>query len=114
MIAFHQWDVVKVRIRPDDRDEHPCIVISPEEVCADERKPLVNILAGTTRRPAATPDSAEITLNGADGLERPTLFSCAHIHQINRGKITTTLGRVVPERRRQIGRKIVATYRFPL
>jgi len=114
MTDFHQWDVVKVRLRPDDRDEHPCIVISPEEICADGRKALVNILAGTTRRPAAVPDAADVTLNGADGLERPTLFSCAHIHQINRGKVTTTLGRVGHERRRQIGRKIIATYRFAL
>jgi len=114
MISFQQWDVVKVRIRPDDRDEHPCIVLSPEEVCADERKILVNILAGTTRRPAAMPESSEVTLNGADGLERPTLLNCAHIHQISRSRISTVVGRVAPERRRQIGRKIVATYRLPL
>jgi len=111
---FHQWDLVKVRLRPEDRDEHFCVVISPEEFCADERKPLVNVLTGTTRRPAIAPDSHEVTLNGADGLERPTLFNCGHFHQINRMKITTVVGRVTAERRRQIGRRIVATYRLPL
>lgn len=114
MISFRQWDVVKVRLRPEDRDEHFCIVISPEEICADERKPLVNILAGSTKRPAQTADPHEIPLNGADGLERLTLFNCSHFSQISRAKITTITGRVTPERRRQIGRKIVATYRLPL
>jgi mRNA-degrading endonuclease toxin of MazEF toxin-antitoxin module len=114
MTAFHQWDVVKVRLRPDDRDEHYCVVISADEFCADERKPLVNVLTGSTRRPAATADPHEVTLNGADGLERSTLFNCGHFHQINRLKITRVTGRVTPERRRQIGRRIVATYRLPL
>jgi len=55
-----------------------------------------------------------VTLNGADGLERPALFNCGHFHQINRSKIAGVTGRVTLERRRQIGRKIVATYRLPL
>lgn len=74
MISFRQWDVVRVRLRPEDRDEHFCIVISPEEICANERKPLVNILAGSAKRPAQTAAPHEIPLNGADGLERLTLF----------------------------------------
>ena len=75
---------------------------------------MINVLYGTTKRPAAAPDSYEVTLNGADGLERPTLFNCGHLYTIDRRKITAQLGRVTPERRRQIGRKIVATYRLPL
>ncbi len=59
-------------------------------------------------------DPYEIVLNGADGLERPTVFNCGHLYTIDRRKISATLGRVAPERRRQIGRKIVATYRLPL
>jgi hypothetical protein len=114
MTSFHQWDVVKVRIRPDDRDEHPCVVISPEEICTDERKPLINILGGTTRRPAVTPGSDEVILNGADGFERSTLVSCAHFHQVDRRKVSAVTGRVAPERRRQIGRRTVALYRLPL
>ena len=114
MTAFRQWDVVKVKLRPEDRDEHYCVVISPEEFCADERKALVNVLTGSTRRPAIAPDAHEVTLNGADGLERPTLFNCGHFHQIGRGKITGVAGRVTVERRRQIGRRIVAMFRLPL
>ncbi len=114
MSAFRQWDVVKVRLRPEDRDEHFCVVISPDEICTDDRKPLVNILAGTTKRPAILADAHEVTLNGADGLERPTLFNCSHFAQIHRAKILTVTGRVTPERRRQIGRRIVGVFRLPL
>ena len=114
MTEFRQWDVIKVRVRPEDRDEHFCVVISPDEICADARKPLVNILVGSTKRPAQASDPGDVPLNGADGLERITLVNCTHFSQVNRQKITTVAGRVAPERRRQIGRKIVATYRLPL
>jgi hypothetical protein len=110
----HQWDIVRVRIRPEDRDEHPAIVLSGEEFCADRRRNVINVLYGTTRRPAGAVDVYEVVLNGADGLERATVFSCGHFYTVDRRKITGTLGRVAVERRRQIGRKIVATYRFPL
>jgi hypothetical protein len=80
----------------------------------DDRRLFLNVLYGSTRRPAASPAPYEVTLNGADGLEGPTIFSCAHLYSVDRRKITATLGRVTPERRRQIGRKIFATYRLPM
>jgi mRNA-degrading endonuclease toxin of MazEF toxin-antitoxin module len=113
-MKFSQWDVVKVRINPGDRDEHPAVVVSREEVCADERKGLVNVLYGSTKRPADQKSETEVQLNGADGLERLTLFSCAHLYTVHRSKISLRMGRVTPERRRQIGRAIVALYRLPL
>lgn len=114
MIEVQQWDVVRVRIRPDERDEHPAIVLTCDEFCQDPRRNTLNVLYGTTKRPATTAELYEVTLNGADGLERPTLFNCGHLYTIDRRKISGQIGRVVPERRRQIGRKIVATYRLPL
>jgi len=113
-MKFSQWDVVKARINPGDRDEHPAVVVSREEICADERKALVNVLYGSTKRPTDQKAETEILLNGADGLDRPTLFSCAHFYTVHRSKIGQRLGRVTPERRRQIGRAIVALYRLPL
>lgn len=113
-VSVCQWDVVRVRLRPEDRDEHPAIVLSCDEFCADERRLVLNVLYGTTRRPAETPEPYEVTLNSADGLDRATLFSCGHLYTVDRRKITAVIGRVVVERRRQIGRKVVATYRLPL
>ena len=111
---FHQWDVVKVRINPEDRDEHPAVIISPEELCADPRKANLNVLYGTTRRPGENPRSHDVVLNGADGLVHQTLVGCAYFYGVDRRKITGNMGRVAPERRRQIGRKVVASFRLPL
>ena len=113
-MKISQWDVLRVRINPEDRDAHPAVLISREELCRDERKSRLNVLYGTTRRPGDTPDPLEVQLNGADGLERPTLFTCAHLYTINRRNITEVMGRVTSERRRQIGRRIAEAFRLPL
>jgi mRNA-degrading endonuclease toxin of MazEF toxin-antitoxin module len=109
-----QWDIVNVRINPNDRDEHPAIVISPPEACADRKKARLNVLYGTTRRPGFAIQEHEVQLNGADGLEHATLFSCGHIYTIDRARISARMGCVAHERRRQIGRKIIATFRLPM
>ena len=111
---LHQWDVVKVRINANDRDEHPAIIISPEEQCVIPYKAKLNVLYGTTRRPARDDSGYAVTLNGADGLEHQTNFDCSYIYTIDRSKISAHLGSVAHERRRQIGRKIIATYRLPM
>jgi mRNA-degrading endonuclease toxin of MazEF toxin-antitoxin module len=105
---------VRVRIRPEDRDEHPAVVLTCDEFCTDADKIVLNVLYGTTRRSGAGPRPHEIVLNGTDGPDDATLFSCGHIFTIDRRKIAAVQGRVTPERRRQIGRRIVATYRLPL
>ncbi len=74
-----QWDVVRVRIRPGDKDLHPAVVISRSEVCQDARKQSINVVYGSTRRPAGGGTATDVTLNGADGLERATLFNCDHL-----------------------------------
>lgn len=112
--GYRQWDVIKVRINPDDRDEHPAVVISPDELCADERKTRLNVLYGSTRRPGQHAKAFEVVLNGADGLEHPTVFNCVYFYGVDRRKISASMGRVTAERRRQIGRTIVASYRLPL
>jgi len=111
---LHQWDVVKVRINATDRDEHPATIISPEEHCANPYKAKLNVLYGTTRRPARGAAEHDVTLNSADGLEHQTNFDCSYIYTIDRAKISARLGSVAHERRRQIGRKIIATFRLPM
>ena len=113
-LTVHQWDVVKVRVRPEDKDEHPAVVLSREEWCQDEKRRFLNILYGTTRRPASGASPLDVTLNGADGLESMTLFSSEHVFSVPREKISAVLGRVTPARRRQIGRTLVQAFRLPL
>jgi mRNA-degrading endonuclease toxin of MazEF toxin-antitoxin module len=109
-----QWDIVRVRINPEDRDEHPAIVLSREEACRDERRRSLNVLYGTTRRPADGIPQLAVQLNGADGLERATLFDCAQIYLVQKAKISGSMGRVSSERRRQISRKIAEAFRLIL
>lgn len=110
----HQWDIVRVRIRPDDPDEHPAVVLSREEWCQDPRRLMVNVLYCTTKRPATGASAMDVTLNGADGLDRPTLANCEHIFSIPRSRISSVIGRVSLARRPQIGRTLVFAYRLPL
>lgn len=109
-----QWDIVRVRINPEDRDEHPAVVFSPDEHCADSRRGKINVLYCTTRRPGAALRVHEIVLNGADGLDHPTLVNCAYFYSVPRAKIGGQIGRVGLERRRQINRKIFAVFRMSL
>ena len=57
---IRQWDIVRVRIRPEDRDEHPAVVLACDEFCSDPEKAMVNVLYGTTRRPGRKPRKHEI------------------------------------------------------
>jgi hypothetical protein len=40
-------------------------------------------------------------LNGADGLEHPTIFNCVYFYGVDRRKIAATLGQVTNERIRR-------------
>jgi len=88
--------------------------LSREEICLDLKRRLINVLYGTTRQLAAGQGLLDVTLNGADGLEHMTLINCEHIFTVAKEKITAVVGRVTPERRRQIGRKVVEGFRLPL
>ena len=111
---FSQWDIVRVRINSTDKDEHPAIVLSRAEACSDPRRQTINVLYGTTRQPAEGVPLLAVQLNGADGVERATVFDCAQIYVVSKAKVSGVLGRVTAERRRQVSRKIVEAYRLIL
>ncbi|MFI5335482.1 MAG: type II toxin-antitoxin system PemK/MazF family toxin [Opitutales bacterium] len=101
-----QWDVVRVRIRPTDKDPHPAVVISRTEVCRDPRKLSINILYGSTKRPATAAGATDVVLNGADGLDRATAFNCDHLFTVAKASIESQYGSVGIERRRAISRTL--------
>jgi mRNA-degrading endonuclease toxin of MazEF toxin-antitoxin module len=107
-----QWDVVRVRIRPSDKDLHPAVVISRPSVCADSRKQTINVLYGTTKRPAGTANQTDVTLNSAEGLDRLTLVNCDHIYTVRKDSIESRLGRVSYERQRAPCRTIRIAFAF--
>jgi mRNA-degrading endonuclease toxin of MazEF toxin-antitoxin module len=112
-LQFRQWDIVRVKINPDrDLDTHPAVVISPDEVCTDQRQLRVNVLFGTKKPPAATKRPYGVLLNSADGLEHLTEIDCGFVHVISKEKIAAPAGRVAPVRQREIMRKVVECLRF--
>ena len=66
----------------------------------------MNILYGSTKRPAAAAGATDVVLNGADGLERITSFNCDHLFTVTKASIEGRYGRVTIERRRALSRTI--------
>ena len=114
MTSVCQWDIVQFRIRPQDRDFHPGVVISGEEWCASGQTGNVNVLACSKRVPADSVKSHQVVLNGADGLEFQTTADCRFFYIIPKESIQSVTGRVSQERRRALGRKINEVLRLLL
>jgi hypothetical protein len=113
-MKVEQWDIVRFRINPTDRDLHPGVIISAPEWCADDHRPRLNILACSNRIPAFGARVHQVLLNGADGLEFSSVCGCEFFHIIKRESVHEVIGRVSPVRRRAIGRKINEVLRLPL
>jgi mRNA-degrading endonuclease toxin of MazEF toxin-antitoxin module len=113
-MQVEQWDIVRFRIRPEDRELHPAVVISAPEWCLNPARTRLNVLACSKRAPADPPKAHQVVLNGADGLEFPTVCGCEFLHVATRDSLTEKIGRVSPVRRRAIGRKLNEVLRLPL
>jgi len=112
---MHQWEIVRVRLNPKDRDPHPAVIISCAEDCLDPHLLRVNVLygSGSKRPPAASLDPRQVHLNGADGLEFATAVDCGLFYLVEKSACSLAIGQVSVERRRQIGRKINEILRLP-
>ena len=113
-MKIEQWDIVRFRINSADRDLHPGVVVSAAEWCADERKLRLNVLACSKRVPVEGARAHQVLLNGADGLEFPSVCGCEFFHVIARESVHEIIGRVTPARRRAISRKVNEVLRFQL
>jgi hypothetical protein len=114
MIPVRQWDIVRFRIRPQDRDLHPGIVLSGEEWCASAHMTNLNVLACSKRVPRDQVKPHQVVLNGVDGLEFQTTVDARFLYVITKDGISEVIGRVSPERRRIIGRRIIEVLRLLL
>ncbi len=111
-MTLKQWDIVKVRINPQDRDEHPAIILSPSEVAGDDRWPKVNVIYGTTKRPRESLRPGQILLDEADGCDHLTAFDCVFFPVIRKDQIQARLGSVSAARRRPLHQTLSATLRL--
>jgi len=113
-MQVEQWDIVRFRMRAEDRDLHPAVVISPPEWCLNQSRLRLNVLACSKRVPAEGAAAHHVVLNGADGLDFQTVCGCEFLHVVARELLTEKIGRVSPVRRRAIGRKLNEVFRLPL
>jgi hypothetical protein len=112
MTPIRQWDIVRVRINANDRDEHPAIVLSPAEVASSPRVDRINVIYGSTHRPAHELRPAEILLDEADGLDHLTVFDCLLFPVVKKAAISAIVGHVSTERKRHLHRTLVAALRL--
>jgi mRNA-degrading endonuclease toxin of MazEF toxin-antitoxin module len=82
------------------RGEHPCVLISPSELCA--RAKYVNILYCTSQRQSRPPKPHEVLLNGADGMEWETFVDCSAIWLVESDNLFVQYGTVTLHRRNAI------------
>jgi hypothetical protein len=109
--SLRQWDIIKVRIHPQDRDEHPAIILSPSEISSG-RAEKINVLYGSTKRPGADILPGQILLDEADGCEHLTVFDCVFFPVVRKSAITAKLGSVSPARRRKLHQTLAAALRL--
>ena len=114
MTPVRQWDIIRFKIRQQDTELHPGVVLSGEEWCAAEQLTNLNVLACSKRPPAADLKPHQVLLNGADGLDFRSTVDCRFVHIIPKAEVSQVIGRVSTERRRTIGRKINEVLRLLL
>ena len=103
-----RWDIVFVRADEKDAVGHPAVILSSADMLNDPKQQRFNVLIGTKKQPAQTVAPHQVVLNGADELEFLTLVDCSLIYLMRKSTILRLTGRVTPERRKEIQRKLRA------
>lgn len=107
-VKLDRWDIVFVPAHEKDVGGHPAVVLSPPDILDDDKQLRLNVLMGSKRVPAEMSKSHQVVLNGADGLEFPTLVDCALVYQVRKASILRHAGRVAHARRSGIAARVRA------
>ena len=107
-----QWETWMTRGDEQDPHGHPLIVFSNDEACADANRASLNVLFGSTKRPAMASRPFEIVCDEADGFEKSTVIDCSRVFFISKGKLGHRLGSVSQVRRVQTCRRIAEVFRL--
>jgi len=107
-----QWEIYLFPFR--DEKAHPAVIISNEERCVNEDLEHVNALICTSARLNREGKKNEVILNAADGLDWKTAVRCDVIYLLPKAEFRERRGKVSPQRRIGIARKIAETLRLPM
>ncbi len=103
-MTVRQWDIVTTGVWGQD---HPAVVLTPESM---RFKEYLNVLACSSKRVGRPPEAHEVVLDEADGLDWPTFCKLAPIYAVRLADVERHRGEVSPERRRQIGEKLIRLF----
>lgn len=88
------------------------IALPNDEFCTHPNRASINMLFGSTKRPAIGDRPFEIVCDEADGFDRPTVIDRSRICFIAKAKLGCQLGAVSRVRRVQACRKIAEVFRL--
>jgi mRNA-degrading endonuclease toxin of MazEF toxin-antitoxin module len=107
-----QWEIYLFPFR--EERPHPAVIISNEERCVNHDLEYVNALICTSARLNREAKKHEVVLNAADGLDSKTAVRCDVVYLLPKGEFRELRGKVSPQRRVAIARKIAETLRLPM
>jgi mRNA interferase MazF len=109
-LTFGRGAVVVVELDPtvghEQRGARPCIVVSDPEVISDQRFPLVCVIpvTGTPGRGLLYPELSP----GRSGLAKQSFALIDHLRSIDKRRIRTVFGEIVPREIAAIDEGLVA------
>jgi mRNA-degrading endonuclease toxin of MazEF toxin-antitoxin module len=95
--------------RPPGWDKpHPVIIVSHRDRAA--RKDPVEVIACSTQRATRKPETHEVLLDEADGLDGPTLCKCDLVYAVPRDQLQGHRGTVSEARQPHLARTLIAAH----
>ena len=109
---MRQWEIYLFPFR--EETPHPAVIISNEERCVNADLEYVNALICTSAKLNREAKKNEVILNAADGLDWKTAVRCDVMYLLPKNEFRERRGKVSPQRRLAIARKIAETLRLPM
>jgi len=109
---MRQWEIYLFPFR--EERPHPAVIISNDERCVNQQLEYVNALICTSARLNREAKKHEVILNAADGLNWKTAVRCDVVYLLPKSEFRERRGKVSPQRRSAIARKIAETLRLPI
>ncbi|NBR10558.1 MAG: hypothetical protein EBT98_13095 [Opitutaceae bacterium] len=105
-MTYRRWDIVFVRVDEKDATGHPAVVLSSDDVMADDKQQRFNVVTGTKKQPAENARHHHVILDAADGLTFSTLVDCSLVYVARKSSVLRSGGSVTVHRRQQIQRAV--------
>ena len=92
-------------------EPHPCVVISHPSRAAN--KDPVEVLMCSSKRATRAAQPHEVILDGADGMDWPTICKCDLIHAVPKAELKQFRGSVAVARRKTLVRTVIEAHGWP-